>query len=122
MSLIYEQKGDRDKAVQLDLIALHADEPRLDTAALLRMYQQHGWQSYWRARNKALLTTSAQPCTAYEIGVDNLRVSDFDQAFESFQHALDSHCVYMALIRVDPLFDSVRHDPRYAALLARMHQ
>jgi hypothetical protein len=43
-------------------------------------------------------------------------------AFDSFQHALDRHCLYMALIRVDPLFDSVRHGSRYAALLARMHQ
>ncbi|HEY2468837.1 MAG TPA: tetratricopeptide repeat protein [Terracidiphilus sp.] len=122
MSLIYEQKGEHDEAVQHDLIALHADEPRLDTAPLLRVFQQHGWQSYWRARNQTLLTTSAHPCTAYEIGVDDLRVNDFDQAFESLQRALDSHCVYMALLRVDPLFDSVRHDPRYAALLARMHR
>jgi hypothetical protein len=28
----------------------------------------------------------------------------------------------MALIRVDPLLDSVRHDSRYAALLTRMNQ
>jgi hypothetical protein len=28
----------------------------------------------------------------------------------------------MAFIRVDPLLDSVRNDPRYANLLTRMHQ
>ena len=122
MSLIYEQKGDHDQAVQHDLIALHEHQPRFDTAALLGVYQQHGWQSYWRAHARALLNSSAGSCTAYEIGVDDLRVNDLDRAFESFQHAIDNHCFSMTFIRVDPLFDSVRHDSRYAALLTRMHQ
>jgi TolB-like protein/DNA-binding winged helix-turn-helix (wHTH) protein/tetratricopeptide (TPR) repeat protein len=122
MSLIYEQKGEHDEAVRHDLIALHEGQPRLNIVALLGVYQQHGWQSYWRAHTHALLTTPAGPCTAYEIGIDDLRVNDLDHAFDSFQHALDSHCFFMALIRVDPLFDSVRHDSRYAALLTRMHQ
>lgn len=122
MSLIYEQKGEHDQAVQYDLAALHEDQPQLDIAALLGVYRKQGWQPYWRARTRALLATSARPCTAYEIGVDDLRVNDLDHAFDSFQHALDSHCHSMALIRVDPLLDSVRDDSRYAALLARMHQ
>lgn len=122
LSLIYEQKGQNDNAVQHDLSALHADESQLDTAALLREYRQRGWQSYWRARTQALLATSPRPCTAYEIGLDDLRVKDLDHAFESFQHAIDSHCYSMALIRVEPLLDSVRHDPRYAALLGRIRQ
>jgi TolB-like protein/DNA-binding winged helix-turn-helix (wHTH) protein/Tfp pilus assembly protein PilF len=122
ISLIYEQKGEHDEAVQHDLVALHEDQPQLDIVALLGVYQQHGWQSYWRARTRALLTTSTSSCTAYEIGIDDLRVNELDHAFDSFQHALDSHCFYMTLIRVDPLFDSVRHDSRYAALLKRMHQ
>ena len=123
MSLIYEQKGDRDEAVQHDLTAvLHEDLPHLDAAALLGVYRQQGWQAYWRARSRALLSTSAHSCTAYEIGIDDLRVNELDHAFESFQHAVESHCFYMALIRVDPLFDSVRHDSRYAALLKRIHQ
>ncbi len=122
VSLIYEQKGDRDQAVQHDLIALHDVQPQLDTDALRGVYTHQGWQSFWRARTRALLTTSAHPCTAYYIGVDDLRVNELGHAFDSFQHALDSRCIYMALIRVDPLFDSVRHDPRYTALLTRIHQ
>ena len=122
VSLIYEQRGEHDQAVQYDLQALHADLPQLDGAALLNIYQQQGWQPYWRARSRALLNTPAHPCTAYEIGVADLRVDDLDRAFDSLQHALDNHCFYMALIRVDPLFDSVRHDSRYAALLKRMNQ
>ncbi len=122
ISLIYEQKGDRDEAVQHDLIALHAVHPQVDIASLRSVYQRHGWQSYWPARSRALLSTSARSCTPYYIGVDDLRVNELDHAFHSFQHALDSHCIYMVLIRVDPLFDSVRQDPRYTALLSRMHQ
>jgi TolB-like protein/Flp pilus assembly protein TadD len=122
LSLIYEQKGDHDQAVQQNILALPDTLPQLDTAALLAEYQQHGWEAYWRAQIRSLLTTPAHPCTGYQLGIDNLRVHDLDHAFESFQHAIDNHCFSMAFIRVDPLLDSVRHDPRYAALLKRMHQ
>jgi TolB-like protein/DNA-binding winged helix-turn-helix (wHTH) protein/Tfp pilus assembly protein PilF len=121
MSLIYEQKGDQDEAVRHDLTALQEAQPKLDTAPLLGAYQKHGWKSYWRARTLSLLTASGRACTAYQIGIDDLRGNELDHAFDSFQHALDRHCFSMALIRVDPLFDSVRHDSRYAALLTRMH-
>ncbi len=69
-----------------------------------------------------LLNAPTSPCTAYEIGIDDLRVNELDHAFDSFQHAINSHCFSMAFIRVDPLFDSVRQDSRYAALLPRIHQ
>jgi TolB-like protein/DNA-binding winged helix-turn-helix (wHTH) protein/Flp pilus assembly protein TadD len=121
-SLIYEQKGEHDEAVRHDLAALHAQQSRLDSAALFDLYKRRGWQAYWRARSRALLTATVGPCAAYEVGVDDLRVNDLRDAFNSFQRALDSHCLYMALIRVDPLFDSVRQDSRYTALLNRMNQ
>lgn len=122
LSLIYEQKGEQDEAVRHNLIALHEDEPQLDTAALSGAYREHGWQSYWRAHRRALLAISATPCIAYEIGIDDLRIDELDHAFDSFQHALDNHCFNIALIRADPLLDPVRHDSRYAALLKRIHQ
>lgn len=122
LSLIYEQKGNRDQAVQLDLKAVHEGQPQLDTTALATEYRQDGWQAYWRARTRALLAMPPRPCTAYEIGINDIRVNELDHAFDSFQHALNNHCFYMTLIRADPIFDSVRHDPRYAVLLKRMQQ
>jgi len=122
VSLVYEQKGDHDEAVQHNLTAMHEDLPQLDTAALLAAYQKHGWEAYWRAHTRALLITPARSCTGYQIGIDDLRANDLDHAFESFQQAIDKHCFNMAFIRVDPLLDSVRHDPRYSALLTSMHQ
>ena len=122
LDLAYEQKGDLDEAVRHNLARMHADEPQLDSAALLNVYQQQGWQSYWRALSRALTATSAVPCTVYDVGVNDLRVKDFDHAFALFQHAIDYHCFDITFIRVEPLFDPVRHDPRYFALLRRMHQ
>ncbi len=121
LGMTYEQKGELDEAVKHSLARMRADEPQLDSAALLHIYQQQGWQSYWRALAHAL-TTSAAPCTVYDIGVSDLRAKEIDHAFEFFQRAIDHHCFDMAFIRVDPHFDPVRRDPRYAALLTRMHQ
>jgi len=122
VSLIYEQMGKRDDAIEHDLAALQSRHLQLDTAALRSTYQQHGWESYWRARSQALLSLPATPCTNYQVALDDLRTNDLDHAFDFFNRALDQHCYSIALIRVDPVLDPVRHDPRYAALLARLHQ
>lgn len=121
-SLIYEQKGQHDEAVEYDLAALHSVYPQLDTAVLRSRFKQQGWQAYWLARSSALLSTPEQPCTSYQLALDDLRTNRLDKAFVSFNRALDQHCYAMALLRVDPLLDSVRHDPRYTALLTRLHQ
>ena len=61
-------------------------------------------------------------CIGYQVGIDDLRVNDLPNAFDSFNRAIDQHCFNMTLIRVDPLLDPVRGDPRYIALLRRIHQ
>lgn len=121
MSLIYEQKGQHDEAIEYDLAALHSVYPQLDPAALRSTFQQRGWQAYWLARSSALLSTPPQPCTQYQLALDDLRTNRLDKAFVSFNGALDQHCYSMALLRVDPILDPVRRDPRYTALLARLH-
>jgi TolB-like protein/Tfp pilus assembly protein PilF len=122
LSLIYEQKGQHDEAIEHDLVAIHSEHPQLDTAPLRTAFRQHGWQAYWRARSSALLSVSRDPCTSYQLAGDDLRTNRIDEAFASFNQALDQHCYSMALLRVDPLLDPVRRDPRYTALLTRLHQ
>ncbi len=61
VSLIYEQKGDNDEAVRHNLTALRKDQPQLDNAALLVLYQQRGWEAYWRAHTRALAHHISRP-------------------------------------------------------------
>jgi TolB-like protein/DNA-binding winged helix-turn-helix (wHTH) protein/Tfp pilus assembly protein PilF len=121
VSRVYEGKGERDLAVQHDLLALRADFPAVGTAALSSAYARSGWRGYWSARANALRNAAADPCKAYEIGTDQLRAKDTEPAFQELGKAVDEHCFPVALMRVDPVLDGVRGDPRYAALLQRMH-
>src|SRR6185437_11739235 len=42
-SLIYEQKGQHDQAVEYDLAQLHSVYPQINTTALRSTFKQHGW-------------------------------------------------------------------------------
>jgi serine/threonine protein kinase/Tfp pilus assembly protein PilF len=48
-------------------------------------------------------------------------MGDKDQAFAWLDRACDDHCQWLSEIRVDPAFDPLRSDPRFAALLERMN-
>jgi hypothetical protein len=44
-----------------------------------------------------------------------------DQAFEWFERSHDDRNGYLPPLAVDPFYDPFRGDPRFQALLARMH-
>jgi DNA-binding winged helix-turn-helix (wHTH) protein/TolB-like protein/Tfp pilus assembly protein PilF len=48
-------------------------------------------------------------------------LGDHDHAFEALGRACDVGAPFLYQIRQDPELDSIRRDPRYAALLARIH-
>ena len=121
LSLVYEQKGDHDEAVQHHLAEEHDGQPKSGTVKLLSLYRKRGWEAFWRA-SRGAVNASAIPCEVYEAGIDDLRVGELGDAFSSFQHAIERHCFRMTFIQVDPLFDPVRQDSRYIALLKRLNQ
>ena len=47
-------------------------------------------------------------------------LGDFDGAFAKLEEALATHDRAMVYIRVNPRFDTLRGDPRYASIVERM--
>ena len=48
-------------------------------------------------------------------------LGDKDRAFEWLERALEEHCGQLAWVRYDPVWDSLREDPRFRTLLAKMN-
>ena len=58
---------------------------------------------------------------AYLRAVVESALGDRDAAFADLDRAVESHSSYLAYAKVDPMLDPLRSDPRFAALLERLH-
>jgi hypothetical protein len=58
-----------------------------------------------------------RPPSSYAMARIYARLGDNDQALEWLQRAYDKHSDYLVLLKVDPLFDPLGSDPRFAKLL-----
>jgi DNA-binding winged helix-turn-helix (wHTH) protein/tetratricopeptide (TPR) repeat protein len=121
VSWIYEKKGMRDEAVSHDLALLRRDLPQDEVDRLRTLYQRAGWKGYWQRRIDLMSPDEQQGCTAYSVALSYLRLGNQDQAFLSLNRAIDHRCVWMIWLKVDPMLDDLRPDPRYAKLLRRIN-
>jgi TolB-like protein/DNA-binding winged helix-turn-helix (wHTH) protein len=114
MTLVYEKKGMLPEAVKADLFDMAESYATTMRAA----FRSGGWTAYQRAR---ISTLSLQPegCFAYEIGLSYLRIGDRDAAIRWLNRAVDQHCVFAQWLKVNPVLDDFRSDPRYHDLLRR---
>ncbi|MBC7816079.1 MAG: hypothetical protein IAG10_04185 [Planctomycetaceae bacterium] len=55
-------------------------------------------------------------------GVLSIGLGDFDQAFLWLDRACDDHSQWLSDIGVDPSFDPIRSDSRFASLLRRVNE
>ncbi len=56
----------------------------------------------------------------YLLGSVYVGLGNNDEAFQHFTHAVDVHSTYMEYLNVDPVFEPVRGDPRFKALVKRV--
>ena len=56
----------------------------------------------------------------YFIALVYAALGEKDHAFEWLEKAYNEHQPYLTLIKVEPVFDSLRSDPRFADLLSRI--
>ena len=90
-------------------------------ASLGRAFAASGPAGVWRWRldllNQMALEGYVSP---YDFAVTYSLLGERDQALAWLEKAFREHSTALAVLRVDPLFDSLRSDPRFQRLLHRM--
>lgn len=119
---IYEGKGMYDAAI--DGYLQTEEQWGLRPESLLALRQAHattGWRGYWQKRLELLqLTAKKQKVSALRFAELYARVGDKDQAFEWLERAYHEHEAFLIFIKVDPVWDDLRLDPRFGNLLHRI--
>jgi len=55
-----------------------------------------------------------------EVAAVQVRLGEFNAAFESLERAREKHDTNIIYLKVDPFWDDVRSEPRFQSLLRRM--
>ena len=120
--MFYEQKGRYDEAIAefKQVINLSGGKP-LGIAALARGYALAGKREESQKLLAELLELSKQRYVSpASVAVVYAALGDKDQAFAWLDKADKARDLLLVRIKVDPRFDSLRSDPRFAELVRRI--
>jgi serine/threonine-protein kinase len=118
----YHMKHMYTEALEVWKASYVAREDHEAEEALARGFREGGYSMALQRAAEALVARSR---TAYvpfwQIGTLYTRAGKKDEALEWLEKAYQAHDPNMPYISVDPIFDSLRDDPRFMALLRRMN-
>jgi tetratricopeptide (TPR) repeat protein len=122
LELAYAQKGSYDLAVEVHVKAMRiigADPVEIGT--LERAYRMSGWRAFWR-KKLGLMKEHADRfyVIPYNLARTSALAGETNQALEWLEKAYAEHSDHLVLLKVDPIFDPLRGDPRFADLLRRV--
>lgn len=122
MGEAYEQKGmymeamvEHEKAMRLG-----GDPPEI-IDALKQAYAESGMEGYWRKKIE-LIKASARDNESlyYDLATTYIKTGEKNQAFEWLEKMFEKRQAALIYLNVDPAYDDLRSDPRFASLLQRM--
>ena len=119
---IYERKGMQDEAIKE---YLRSEEQwglsSINVTALREAYAATGWRGYWQKR-LALLKSEAEhkPVSQLQFAELYARLGDKEKAFEWLEKSYNNREMALIFVKVDPTWESLHSDPRFASLLQRM--
>lgn len=122
LNLAYEQKGLYSQAIDMRLKAMEQIGIKQEEINNRReAFRTSGWQGYWQKELELTKLRAAQSyVTPYNFARTWARVGEQEQAFACLEKAYLEHSDHLVLLKVDPIFDSLRSDRRYTNLLSRV--
>jgi eukaryotic-like serine/threonine-protein kinase len=123
LGMVYEQMGRYKEAVAAFQEAKNLDPTNWPTSALLC----HGYASSGdRLRAQQLLAELTQQATRGSldpvwIGLIHAALGDKDRAFAWLEKAYQARSETLLFLKVDPKYDNLRSDPRFADLVKRLN-
>ena len=119
---IFEMQGRYSDAFAADM---KDTAPQLSPADIRRFrsaFETGGWKAYQEARVEYLLPRSVNNCYMNYLALSYVRLGNSTEAFRWLNRDLDNHCGRTVFdLSSDPRLDSIRQDPRFAALLHRVN-
>jgi eukaryotic-like serine/threonine-protein kinase len=122
LGLVYEQQGKYDEAIAefRQVVNLSSGKP-LGITALAHVYALSGKRAEAQKTLVELQDMSKQRYVSpAAIALIYAALGDKDQAFAWLKKADEGHDGILARLKVDPRFDSLRSDPRFADLVGRV--
>lgn len=122
LSDFYLAKGDEERSAQEILLAEETSGAAPERLAALRAANEAAGPEGLRRKRIELnkKVPPKQATTAYDIAIDCAAIGDRKQAIDWLEKAFRAHDPKVYLIGVEPIFDNIRSDPRFVALLSQM--
>ncbi|MDQ3753402.1 MAG: winged helix-turn-helix domain-containing protein, partial [Acidobacteriota bacterium] len=117
LSLAYRLKGDYAASVE-ELAKYEELIGEQQNAAMLReSFARSGWQGFLRTMSGERRPANSTP---YIVATFHAALGEKDKAFAELNKSYENREAFLALLKVDPRFDSLRADPRFQELLRRV--
>jgi TolB-like protein/Tfp pilus assembly protein PilF len=118
---IYMETGQLDQATEVLKRLLALSDAPMYQAALGRAYALSGKHREARGILSELEKNSPERyVSGYSMATIHLALGDKDQAFLCLEKAFEDRSELMLGLKIDPVFDSIRTDPRFTDLLRRL--
>ena len=119
----YEQQGNYEEAISaMESMRPYAYSYEPQELALIKQaYAESGARGYWQKRlefRKKRIRAAYFPASV--VAKMCARAGDKNEAFEWLEKAYQDRDEWLRLLKVEPAFESLRSDPRYADLLHRI--
>ncbi|MCI0349397.1 MAG: tetratricopeptide repeat protein, partial [Acidobacteriales bacterium] len=116
----YEQQGKYEEAMaeHEKALALSGDTPQM-ISEYKRVFQQSGIRGFWKQKIDLLTKAPAGRPNAYAIVATYIKLGEKEQAFAWLEKMYQERQPVLIYLNVDPIYDGLRSDPRFAELLRR---